>query len=582
MKKKIVATVLAVVMAVSLAACGASSSTGSSTSGASAAASAGTGTSGNTSNSTGSAAGTESGTTKENLGTNDTLNDTAEVKTAYGEGTYLRDKVTVACSADGGTFDPFTRGNFGTIQLGLYQTLVQVDSQGNMKLQLLKSIEKEDDLTYKCTLWDFITDTDGNNITSSDVIFSFQKFIDSGNKGGVNKLDHMEVVDDHTFIWHCNEPFDLGEEGKNLSNVYIVSEKTYEAHNSDMTTNPSGTGPYKLKSYVAGSTVDLVANEDFWMRKIDDADWIKENAYGYNFQNVKEIEYQIIQDGASRAAALEMGNVDAADALNTADVDNFKANPDLGVTPINLPVDPPVAFYFNCNEASKCSDVNLRQAICYAINNAAVAAGLGIPAYEVFGISPNMLDAPKSWLTGEGREYYTYNLEKAKECLSKSSYDGSTLVIMYQSTTANDAATVMVQSELKEIGVEVELYPVEQSVLQQVQYDWTKWDIRFDTFGGGSYLSAVLKRWWTQDQTDTLKGLNVCGIADSKLDDLFVALKNDNSEANIDAWDDYFTNQMCYGYAVCGYYEQTACRSDVNAVLTGHNALTPGAFTYNK
>lgn len=39
---------------------------------------------------------------------------------------------------------------------------------------------------------------------------------------------------------------------------------------------------------------------------------------------------------------------------------------------------------------------------------------------------------------------------------------------------------------------------------------------------------------------------------------------------------------MCYGYAVCCYYNQSACRADVNPVMVGaQNTLVPGAFTYN-
>lgn len=77
-------------------------------------------------------------------------------------------------------------------------------------------------------------------------------------------------------------------------------------------------------------------------------------------------------------------------------------------------------------------------------------------------------------------------------------------------------------------------------------------------------------------------GVSVLGITDEKLDDLYVTMKAEPTAENINAWDQYFTYDMCYGYAVCCYYNQSACRADVNPVMVGaQNTLVPGAFTYN-
>lgn len=496
--------------------------------------------------------------------------------------TYLRDAVIITSSSDGGTFDPFPRATWGSIEMGIFQKLANVDSEGNIRLCLLKSIEKIDALTYEMTLWDFIYDTDGNQITSEDVKWSIETYVEAGNKGAVNRLDYIEVVDETTFIWHCSSEFGLGEMGKHLGNPSILSQKTYEEHGNDMTTTPVATGPYMIVDYVQGASFTLEADEDFWMKNITDEAWLAENDFAMNFQNVKTIQFQIIQDAGSRAIALEMGTVDAADSLSVADVNNFIQNPELGVSAVTLPVRPPIAFYFNANEVSPCSDVNLRQAICYAINNAEFAAGLGVPAYEVFGLSPNMYDAPENWMTGEDRDYYTYNLEKAKELVEASSYNSETLTIMYTSTTAYDAATIMFRSAMKEIGVTVELFPVEQSVLEEMEFAWDKWDIRFDTMGGGNYLNAVLKRFWSDEKVDTLHGTHIFGVEDAKLDQLFLDLQNEANDSTISAWDSYFTDEMCYGYAICGYFDLTAARSDVNVILTtgSQNKLCPGAFTF--
>lgn len=492
---------------------------------------------------------------------------------------YLRDKVTVAISSDGQTFEPFARASWGSVVFPLFQSLAETDSEGNLRLVLLKSFEQVDDVTYNAEIWDCIYDSEGRNLKASDVEWSIQKFIDEGNKGAVNRLDSIEVTGDYTFVWHCSDPFGLGEMGKNLGNGKILVQETYEAHGESMASSPVGTGPYVLENYTPGSSVTLVANEDFWMKNIDDEAWLAENRYVTSYQNVREIEYQIIQDAGSRAVALEMGTVDAVDSLNAADVDYFIQNPDLGIVPVELPQDPPVAFYFDCNEASPCSDVNLRKAICYAIDNVGIAAGVSFPAQPAYGIHPRMYDAPAEWLTG--REYYDYNVETAKEYLEQSSYNGETLTVIYMDQGAITDSVIMLQAALGEIGIKVNLLPADMQVLNEYKLDYTKWDMMFDVLGGGNYLSATLKRFWTEDSAATNNGNQVFGIVDSHLDDLFLDLRDNTSDETIAAWDDYFTFEQCYGYAILVYSNQTACQADINCVLTGaqHN-VCPQAFTF--
>lgn len=495
--------------------------------------------------------------------------------------TYLREKVTIATSGDGGTFNPYARAQWGAVNFCIFQKLINVDSEGKIRLCALKSYEKVDDLTYNMELWDCIYDTAGNNITAEDIKWSVDYYVSLGNAGGVHRMESMEVTGKYTLTFHCNAPMGLGDLEKNLGNITVCSKAAWEASGKDeMTTQPVGTGPYKLASYVAGSSVILEANEDFWMNNITDEAWLEANDYVTNYQNVKTIDVQIIQDAASRAVALEMGTVDAVDSLNAADVANFLAKPDLGCKGVTLPVKPPVSWYFNCSEDSPLNDVNLRKAICYALDNTAITEGLGVPAYEVYGIQPNMYDAPASWL--DGREYYDYDLAKAKELVAQSSYDGSSLVMMYGSgTSAFEAACVMIQSQLKEIGVTVELLPVDQTVMKEYRTDTTKWDMLMDTFGGGDYLVATLKRFWTEDSAKEMNGKQVTGIVDTKLDELYVALKDDGTQEDFEAWDNYFTYEQCYGYAICCFYNQSACRADINPVLVGNqNQLVAGAFTF--
>ncbi len=497
---------------------------------------------------------------------------------------YLRDTLTMSATSDGGTFDPYSHSSFTAANL-IFQTLIRQDNDGNIRYELAKSIEKVDNLHYTITLWDNIRDSEGNPLTASDVVYSIDKLIAAGNESQVSKLDHLEIVDDYTLTWVCKEPFAQGDLEKQMSDPKIITQAAYESH--DFVSDPIGTGPYVLTQYVPGSTVVIEANEDYWMKELPED--IKADLWVYSVQNVREIKFSIIADAATRAIALETGEIDIADTLDGSDAAAFATRDDL--TTINKPVDPPAAFIFNCSDQSPFADLNLRQAVCYGLDNEAILDGVTCPAYVVYGISPRMYDAPDDWTTG--REYYDYDPELAQSLVDASDYDGETITLMYSSSVANDGLALQMQSQLRNLGINVELYAVENSVIRTAMYDDTAWDIRIDTMGGGNYLSKIIYKFSSMDSENNLHGRNIMMVEDPTLDDLCIAVNDaasgepgDVTDAtamtaeSVAAWDDYFTYEQCYAYAVFCYSEQTACQAGIVPAFGSRYAVMPNACTF--
>lgn len=492
-----------------------------------------------------------------------------------GTGGYLKDNITVAISADGGTFDPFASFvNWGSAVMTplIFQGLIQTDYDYNIYYVMAKEITQIDDLHWQIVIWDCIYDTEGNHITIDDVVWGYDQVIASGNAGAIPKFDSIEKTDDdYTAVMTLKEPFGDGDFASHLGNVKVLSKAAYEAHNNDMTTEPVGTGPYMLAEdgYVVGSTVVLTANENYWAKDLDLDD-------PYSAQNFKNITYKVYQSAASRAIALEMGEVDVCDALDAIDVANLDTS---AFNLIDLPQRPPLAFVMNASESSPLSSLELRQAILYALDNATIASALGIPSEEVYALQPSLVDSPEAWRTGEGRDYYSYDPEKAKELVAASGYSGETITLMYVDSTANTNAATLMQDELRAVGINLEMNQVDQMAAMDYQYDATKWDIRLATLGGGAYVSQVLKSWWSEDSAQHFEnGENIAMVPDATLDELFVALRADTSEENINAWNDYF-DSMAYGYAICSITNQTACISELQStVLTAQAAIVPNAF----
>ena len=166
--------------------------------------------------------------------------------------------------------------------------------------------------------------------------------------------------------------------------------------------------------------------------------------------------------------------------------------------------------------------------------------------------------------------------------LAQSNYGGETLTIMYMAMGVSEDVVVLLQSSLREIGINAELLPAEMSVLQDYRTDYDKWDLFFEIMGGGSYFKNVTKRFTTADAADKNNGNQPMGIIDEHLDELFAAMDADSNPETIRAWHDYFTYDQCYGYGILNYYDQTAALDSVNVVIVGNqNKLVPGAFTFN-
>lgn len=541
--KKLLALILAMAMLLSLAACG----------------------------------GGETGKTAEAPAGNETKAASAEPAPADGGNEpvstgYVKDNLTVALSADGGTFDPFASFvNWGSASMTglIFQGLIQTDYDYNVYYEMAKEITKIDDLHWELEIYDCIYDTAGNQITIDDVIWGYDQVIATGNMGAIPKFVKLEKTGDFTGVMELNQPFGDGDFEKHFGNVKVISRKSYEDSGSDMTTSPVGTGPYVLDHYTVGSEVVLRVNENYWGNNVPDHNDPMEA------QNFETITYKIIPDASSRAIALEMGTVDVCDAMAAVDIDHVDTSK---YNLITLPQRPPLSFVMNASEDSVLNSLELRQAILYGLDNAGIAASLAVPATPVYGLQPAMVDAPKSWTEG-GRDYYNYNPEKAAELVKASGYNGEEIVLMYVSSTATDGGAIAIQSQLKDLGINIKLWTVDQTTAMQYQYDQTQWDIRLATLGGGAYLSQTAKTWWSEDIKQHVDGgKNSSMVADAKLDELYVALKNDASEANINAWAEYFDG-MAYGYSVCSYANQTACAGDLQSgVLTSMGSIIPNTF----
>ena len=318
--------------------------------------------------------------------------------------------VRVQIGGDVGTMAPWAPDGNGRTNVfpEIYETLFYQKTLGGDAIPLLaKGYDTVSETEYIIHLNENIYDTDGNHITASDVVFSYNICTEEGNqKPYVGNIASITAVDDYTVNLQLITA-GVGALQDAICSVRIVAEKAYT--NDKMGTMPVATGPYKLKEWVTGSTITLGKNENYW------ADG---NRADISQANVDEIVYKVITEPSQIMISLQNGEIDYSGSVSQADIHHFLEGGDLADSYLvkAQPATLAQVLFFNCSEGNPFADVRMRQAVSYAIDNEAVLEG----AYEGRGAVSHAFAGEKSADYQEGwksEEYYEYNPENAKELI---------------------------------------------------------------------------------------------------------------------------------------------------------------------
>ncbi len=182
-----------------------------------------------------------------------------------------------------------------------------------------------DGLTYTFHLAENVKWNDGKPFTSADVVFSTQVFlmeVHARARGNFQRVASFETPDANTVVYHLKEPFAPFLHAFEVSSAPMVPKHIYEGtdyRQNPANANPVGTGPFKLKEWVRGSYIHMVRNELYWKPGLPYLD---------------EIYFRFLPDAASRAVALESGQVDQSefDAVEPYDVQRLAQLPHLTMT----------------------------------------------------------------------------------------------------------------------------------------------------------------------------------------------------------------------------------------------------------
>lgn len=464
----------------------------------------------------------------------------------------------------------------------IYEFLAQRTSFGavleDMELQCAKSITTEDNLTYHVEMYDYIYDAAGNHITAADFEWSANKMIELATYPKVNSyVESVTATGDYTLDITLTA-VELGAIEYVVSIIPVISRQAYEDSGDGMATRPVTTASYQLTDYTSGYGMTLTANENYW--QTDDS-----LRYSGSYTNVDQIDYRVITEAAQMSIALQTGTIDVAQCLDSSIIPEFYND---GVTTEGYSILEVVGgtaanVCFNCDPTSVLGDnVALRQAVLYAINNEDVRlAFCGAYGYELQAFAPLVAsDYVSAW---NDRDYYGYDVDKAKELLAEAGYEAGevSITLMCRNVPSFVTAAQVIQAELGEIGINVTLFTPEDALYDTCCADPTQYDMWFDLSGCDDFCTFP----WGLifDNRSFSSGTTKNLISDPELQAAFEAASavETHGEETVAAFEQILDDNA-YGYGLFGLYQYYCANSEKIAGLyyIDGQSLVPGCFVY--
>src|SRR6056297_2960544 len=227
-----------------------------------------------------------------------------------------------------------TSGPIGLVAPKIYDGLFDYDNDLNIVPALAESYEvSEDGKTVTFNLREGVTWHDGEPFTSADVQYSVMEVLKKVHPRGPNsflEVTSIDTPDDYTAVFNLANPAPYMLRALSGYESPMVPRHLLEGtdpRNSDLATNPVGTGAYKFVEWRKGQYIRLDKNENYWKPGLPYLD---------------TIVGRFIPDASTRTAAMENGEVmygaygaiPNIDAVRLRDMDEFSVTTD-GYSMIN-------------------------------------------------------------------------------------------------------------------------------------------------------------------------------------------------------------------------------------------------------
>lgn len=355
----------------------------------------------------------------------------------------LGDKVTVI-----DLFNPaFGSSQVGIICHSVFDSLVDMTMDGELVPGLAVSWDTDDYQTFTFKLRENVYFHNGEPFTADDVVFTILKAKETPGAlmaSTYARIESCEALNDYEVKIKLVSPNVDFLADISVPYAGIANRDACEA---DPDKGPAiGTGPYKVVDFVSNDYVTMERNDSYWGE----------------LPKTKSLTFKFVAEETARYIMFENGEFDFCGISNNF-VDKYRNDSRFQVESYVMNNTNFIAF--NMNDPLM-ADINFRKAVAYAMNRDdfvnITLNGFGVPAEYFWGYRTEFknTDVPT----------YAHNLEKAKEYLAKSKYNGETIEIVAAMAHPISNAQVL-QENLSKIGVKCEIFATDGPTLTS----YTQW-----------------------------------------------------------------------------------------------------------
>ncbi|WP_424177113.1 ABC transporter substrate-binding protein [Yoonia sp. TsM2_T14_4] len=320
------------------------------------------------------------------------------------------------------------------------------------------SVDDADKTKWTFTLREGVTYHDGSPFTAADVVWNFDKLLDETSeqydsrqaaqgKSRIPAVASYTAIDDYTLEIITKTPD--ATLPYQLAWILISSPAQFEAVGKDweaFAASPSGTGPWKMETFVPRERAELVPNTAYW-----------------DETRIPKLDKMVLiplPEPNARAAALLSGQVDWIEAPAPDTIPAMTGN---GFVISSNAYPHNWTWHLSRTEGSPWNDIRVRQAANLAVDREGMSALLGGLMIPAKGFLP-----PSSQWFGTPTFDVRYDPEAAKALLAEAGYSLENPLKVKALISPSGSGQMLplpmneyLQQNLAQVGIDVEFVVVE-------------------------------------------------------------------------------------------------------------------------
>lgn len=368
--------------------------------------------------------------------------------------------------------------------------------------------------TYSFSLRKGVKWHDGKDFSSADVKFTFVEVLAKLHPRGAPVFKNLgievETPDANTVVFKLQKAYAPFLSQMTVFDAPILPRHLYEGTTigtNPVNQRPVGTGPFKFAEWKRGATIRLVRNAQYWDG---------EKPY------LEQIVFQIIPQAPNRVPALQTGEIDELLDFYTPkpEVPRLLADKALYARRgVNIPA---LWFMMFNTKAGVFTNKDARHALAFAIDRERIVKqvmqGIARPGAGAFG------DGFK-WLLNEEVGYkkkYPFDPAKARALLAKAGIKPNATTVRLPFDVGRPqmrAQSQIIQDNLRQVGLEVKLEPLERSVMNERVFAKRDFDLTLQSYYSAGDPAIGYTRLYNT-YTGTSPSTNASGYSNPKVDEM--------------------------------------------------------------